>query len=87
MFQKEVDTLKKLIDMIYKILFYIEIPTFKKDKVDFYFKFLEYINTCENYTRDKYSIVHTLLKEHCTNTLEIYKNLGEAFGSSEKVGK
>jgi hypothetical protein len=72
--KNDVETLQKLIDKIYKILFFVEIPVFKRDKVRFYYKFLEYITNCESHGREKTLNLYSLLKEHCINTLEIYKN-------------
>jgi sorting nexin-1/2 len=73
--KKELGTMKNLIDLIYKILYYIEIPTFKSGKIHFYKKLLEKIIENESNVDDKNLNIFNLLKNHCENTLTIYNQL------------
>jgi len=61
-----------LINILYKIVYYIEIPTFKRDKISFYQKVIACIVDIEKNNTEKDTIVAELLKNHCKQISEIY---------------
>jgi len=73
--QKELKALTNLIDLIYKILYYVEIPNFKNDRLNFYHKFLHNFSLNEKNMDDKYSIIFNYLKDHCNHTIEMYSQI------------
>ena len=45
----ELNTYKDLVNLVYKIIYFIEIPTFKKDQYEYYINFLNKINDEESH--------------------------------------
>lgn len=61
---------KKLVDLVYKIIFFIEIPTFKKDQYDYYINFLNKINDEESHVQRKNKIIFNLFKSKCEKIMK-----------------
>lgn len=68
----EVLLLKRLIDLLYKIVYYIEVPAFKKDRMDFYKKFLRKLTKNENNYCIKNKEIYKFLLEHRKIIFDIY---------------
>jgi hypothetical protein len=73
--KEEIETLKKLIDLIYKILYFIEIPTFKRDQYQFYISFINKIVNDESGQNEKNEIIYKLIRNHCKSIFEISEEL------------
>lgn len=76
---KEVEIIKKLSEFMYKIVYYIEIPIFKSDKIKFYFNFINYFQENEMHKCEKANIIYDLLKEHSHKFLLMIKEMKEKF--------
>ncbi len=85
--EKEVSTLKKLIEMLYKILYYLEIPTFKRDKQNLYNILLKSLTSSEKHMVDKNNTIFSLFRDHCINTLNIYDNYDKYSNDKIKIEK
>jgi len=68
--KEEVLMLKQLVDFLFKIIYYIEIPTFKRDKMEFYKKFLCRLLENEINSTTKNLEIFRILKEHGKNILD-----------------
>ena len=71
----DIELYKKLIDLIYKILYYIEIPTFKRDQYDFYQLFLKKCIDDEQHSNQKHKTLYNLIKIHCASTIEVINQI------------
>lgn len=71
----DIELYKKLIDLIYKILYYIEIPTFKRDQYDFYQHFLKKCIDDEQHSNQKHKTLYNLIKIHCASTIEVINQI------------
>ena len=67
----ELNTYKELVNLVYKIIFFIEIPTFKKDQYDYYINFLNKINEEESHVQRKNKIIYNLFKTKCDKIMRI----------------
>jgi hypothetical protein len=74
---KEVEVIKKLSEFMYKIVYYIEIPIYKSDKIKFYFRFINYIQENEINKCEKTRIIFDLLREHSHKFMLMFKELKE----------
>jgi sorting nexin-1/2 len=73
--KEEVLMLKQLLELLYKILYYIEIPTFKRDRTEFYKKFLCRLLENENNHHSKNLEIFKFLLEHGKNILDTYSTV------------
>jgi sorting nexin-1/2 len=73
--KEEIEIYKKLIDLIYKILYFIEIPTFKRDQYQFYISFINKIDHDESGANEKNEIMYKLIKNHCKSIFEVSEEL------------
>ena len=62
---------KKLVDLVYKIIYFIEIPTFKKDQYNYYINFLNKINGEESHVQRKNKIIFNLFKTKCDKIMKV----------------
>ena len=76
---KEVEIIKKLSDFMYKIVYFIEIPIFKSDKIKFYNTFIKYVHDNEMNKSEKANIIFEQLREHSFKFLSIFKDYTEKF--------
>ena len=60
--KNELNIYKRLVDIVYKIIYFIEIPTFKKDQYTYYINFLNKINSEESHVQRKNKIIFNLFK-------------------------
>ena len=67
----ELNTYKDLINLVYKIIYFIEIPTFKKDQYGYYINFLNKINAEESHVQRKNKIIYNLFKAKCDKIMRI----------------
>ena len=67
----ELNLYKKLVDLVYKIIYFIEIPTFKKDQYDYYINFLNKINAEESHVQRKNKIIFNLFKTKCDKIMRV----------------
>ena len=74
---KEVEVIKKLSDFMYKIVFYMEIPIYKADKIKFYDHYLKYLYENEQYKSEKSNLIYEHLKEHSYKFLNMFKDYKE----------
>ena len=79
--KEEIEVYKKLIDLIYKILFFIEIPTYKKDQYNYYIAFIKKVIRDEKHSEDKNKNIYKLMMMHCSSMMEIMKK-----GNNEEEG-
>jgi len=70
--RKQKDSLNNLLDLTYKILYYLEIPIFKTERVDFYGKFIRLLFNCDSQENDKSQSIYKHLMSHCLNILKLY---------------
>ena len=68
--KNDLNIYKKLVDLVYKIIFFIEIPTFKKDQYDYYINFLNKINGEETHVQRKNKIISNLFKTKCDKIMK-----------------
>ena len=71
--KSELDIYKRLIDLVYKIIFFLEIPTFKKDQYNYYIHFLNKINEEENNVQKKNRIIFSLFKNKCDKIMKVIR--------------
>ena len=67
----ELNIYKKLVDLVYKIIYFIEIPTFKKDQYDYYINFLNKINAEESHVQRKNKIIFNLFRTKCDKIMRV----------------
>ena len=67
----ELNTYKDLVNLVYKIIYFIEIPTFKKDQYEYYINFLNKINDEESHVQRKNKIIFNLFKAKCDKIMRI----------------
>ena len=67
----ELTTYKELVNLVYKIIYFIEIPTFKKDQYDYYINFINKINEEESHEQRKNKIIYNLFKTKCDKIMRI----------------
>lgn len=67
----ELNTYKALVDLVYKIIYFIEIPTFKKDQYDYYINFLNKINEEESHVQRKNKIIYNLFRAKCDKIMRV----------------
>ena len=67
----ELNIYKKLVDLVYKIIYFIEIPTFKKDQYNYYINFLNKINEEESHVQRKNKIISNLFKTKCEKIMKV----------------
>ena len=67
----ELNIYKKLVDLVYKIIYFIEIPTFKKDQYNYYIQFLNKINGEESHVQRKNKIIFNLFKAKCDKIMKV----------------
>ena len=67
----ELNTYKDLVNLVYKIIYFIEIPTFKKDQYEYYINFLNKINDEESHVQRKNKIIYNLFKTKCDKIMRI----------------
>ena len=67
----ELNLYKKLVDLVYKIIYFIEIPTFKKDQYEYYINFLNKINAEESHVQRKNKIISNLFKNKCDKIMRV----------------
>ena len=67
----ELNTYKELVNLVYKIIYFIEIPTFKKDQYEYYINFLNKINDEESHVQRKNKIIFNLFKAKCDKIMRI----------------
>ena len=67
----ELNIYKKLVDLVYKIIYFIEIPTFKKDQYNYYLHFLNKINGEESHVQRKNKIIFNLFKAKCDKIMKV----------------
>ena len=68
--KNDLNIYKKLVDLVYKIIYFIEIPTFKKDQYDYYINFLNKINEEESHVQRKNKIIFNLFKSKCDKIMK-----------------
>ena len=71
--KEDIEILKKLIDIIYRILYYIEIPAYKKDQYNFYINFVKKMYQDSEHETEKNDKIFKLFNEHCNNIYEVFK--------------
>lgn len=74
---REVQVIKKLSEFMYKIVYYIEIPTYKQDKIKFYYNYIQYITQTEQHKCEKAKLICDLLRDHSTKMLLVFKDYKE----------
>lgn len=74
---KEVEVIKNLSDFMYKIVYYIELPIYKSDKIKFYSTFIKYINDNEMNKCEKANLIYDQLREHSFKFITIFKDFKE----------
>ena len=67
----ELNIYKKLVDLVYKVIYFIEIPTFKKDQYDYYINFLNKINAEESHVQRKNKIIFNLFRTKCDKIMRV----------------
>jgi sorting nexin-1/2 len=67
----ELNTYKALVNLVYKIIYFIEIPTFKKDQYNYYINFLNKINEEESHVQRKNKIIYNLFRSKCDKIMRI----------------
>ena len=67
----DLDTYKTLVNLVYKIIYFIEIPTFKKDQYDYYINFLNKINDGESNVQRKNKIIYNLFRDKCDKIMKV----------------
>ena len=67
----ELNTYKDLVNLVYKIIYFLEIPTFKKDQYDYYINFLNKINDEESHVQRKNKIIYNLFRAKCDKIMRI----------------
>jgi hypothetical protein len=67
----ELNTYKELVNLVYKIIYFIEIPTFKKDQYEYYINFLNKINDEESHVQRKNKIIYNLFRSKCDKIMRI----------------
>ena len=67
----ELNIYKKLVDLVYKIIYFIEIPTFKKDQYNYYINFLNKINEEESHVQRKNKIIFNLFKTKLDKIMKV----------------
>ena len=67
----ELNTYKALVNLVYKIIYFIEIPTFKKDQYDYYINFLNKINEEESHVQRKNKIIYNLFRAKCDKIMKV----------------
>ena len=67
----ELNTYKDLVNLVYKIIYFIEIPTFKKDQYEYYINFLNKINAEESHVQRKNKIIYNLFKTKCDKIMKV----------------
>ena len=67
----ELNTYKALVNLVYKIIYFIEIPTFKKDQYDYYINFLNKINEEESHVQRKNKIIYNLFRAKCDKIMRV----------------
>lgn len=82
--KEEIEVMKKLIDIIYKIIYFIEIPTFKRDQYTFNQAFLKKVIEDETHANDKNKTIYAVLKEHCKGHFELLKTMKEVYIEKNK---
>ena len=58
--------------MMYKILYFIEIPFFKKYRRNFYYNLIEYLYKNQLHSFKKSCNLDKLLNDHLKNTFELF---------------
>ena len=69
----DVTILKNLVNLIYKIIYFIEIPTFKDDQYNYYITFLNKINDEDSYVQKKNAIIYNLFKSKCEKMRQLFE--------------
>ena len=67
----ELNTYKALVNLVYKIIYFIEIPTFKRDQYNYYINFLNKINDEESHVQRKNKIIYNLFRSKCDKIMRI----------------
>ena len=67
----ELNTYKALVNLVYKIIYFIEIPTFKRDQYNYYINFLNKINEEESHVQRKNKIIYNLFRSKCDKIMRI----------------
>ena len=65
------NTYKDLVNLVYKIIQFLEIPTFKKDQYDYYINFLNKIAEEESHVQRKNKIIYNLFRAKCDKIMRI----------------
>ena len=68
--KNDLNIYKKLVDLVYKIIYFIEIPTFKKDQYEYYINFINKINGEESHVQRKNKIIFNLFKSKCEKIMK-----------------
>ena len=67
----DLNTYKTLVNLVYKIIYFIEIPTFKKDQYEYYLNFLNKINEEESNVQRKNKIIYNLFRAKCDKIMKV----------------
>ncbi len=70
--RKEKNSFANLLDIVYKILYYLEIPMFKNERSEFYSRFLNMLFTCNCQSKEKMDNIYNHLINHSLNILRLY---------------
>ena len=69
--KNQLNIYKDLVNLVYKIIYFIEIPTFKKDQYRYYINFLNSINAEESHVQRKNKIIYNLFRYKCDQTMRV----------------
>ena len=69
--KNELNIYKDLVNLVYKIIYFIEIPTFKKDQYRYYINFLNSINAEESHVQRKNKIIYNLFRAKCDQIMRV----------------
>ena len=69
--KNELNIYKDLVNLVYKIIYFIEIPTFKKDQYEYYINFLNKINAEESHVQRKNKIIYNLFRAKCDQIMRV----------------
>ena len=71
--RKEFEMIKDLVELLYKIVIFIEIPIFKNERINFYRKFLMKLRECNIHEKDKLNLIKNSFNNNYLNLLEYYE--------------
>ena len=69
---EEITIIKELIEWMYKIAYYFEIPLFKENRLKFYEIFTKTVSEIENGSKAKTETINNLIHNHCNKILKAF---------------